>query len=32
MGATNLKVLVENLFIIEFEYEWDKPMVLEGRP
>lgn len=22
----------ENLFIIEFEYEWDKSRVFEGRP
>ncbi len=32
MGSVVFNVIGENLFIAEFEYEWDKPMVLEGRP
>jgi hypothetical protein len=31
-GSISFKVLGENLFIIEFEYVWDKTRVLEGRP
>ena len=26
------KVLGDNIFLMEFEYEWDKSKVLEGRP
>jgi hypothetical protein len=32
MGFLIFKVLGENTFLIEFEYEWDKLRVLEGRP
>jgi hypothetical protein len=31
-GSLSFKVLGENLFLIEFEYSWDKSRVLEGRP
>ncbi len=31
-GNISFKSLGENLFIVEFETEWDKDMVLEGRP
>lgn len=31
MGTSNFRVFGENLFVIEFEYEWDKAQVLEGR-
>lgn len=32
MGTISFKVLGENLFLVEFEYVWDKTCVLEGRP
>jgi hypothetical protein len=31
-GRVTFKVLGENLFLLEFEKEWDKSRVLEGRP
>jgi hypothetical protein len=31
-GNLSFKVLGDNVFILEFEYEWDKARVLEGRP
>jgi hypothetical protein len=31
-GHLSFKVLGENLFLLEFENEWDKSRVLEGRP
>jgi hypothetical protein len=31
-GLVAFKVLGENLFLLEFEYEWDKNRVMEGRP
>jgi hypothetical protein len=31
-GTVSFKVLGENLFLVEFEDEWDKIRVLEGRP
>ncbi|XP_059436900.1 uncharacterized protein LOC132169985 [Corylus avellana] len=31
-GSLSFKVLGENVFILEFENEWDKARVLEGRP
>lgn len=31
-GTTSFRVLGENLFLVEFEDEWDKARVLEGRP
>lgn len=31
-GRLSFKVLGENLFLMEFENEWDKSRVLEGRP
>jgi hypothetical protein len=31
-GSTSFKVIGENLFLIDFEYSWDKSRVLEGRP
>jgi hypothetical protein len=31
-GHLSFKVLGENLFLLEFENEWDKSEVLEGRP
>ena len=31
-GTFFLKVLGDNLFLIEFEYDWEKGRVLEGRP
>jgi hypothetical protein len=31
-GHLSFKVLGENLFLLEFEHEWDKTKVLEGRP
>jgi hypothetical protein len=32
MGISNFRVMGENLFVIEFEYEWDKARLMEGRP
>lgn len=32
MGTSNFRVLWEKLFVIEFEYEWDKARLMEGRP
>jgi hypothetical protein len=31
-GHLSFKVLGEHLFLLEFEHEWDKTRVLEGRP
>lgn len=31
-GTSVFKVLGDNLFLVEFEYAWDKSRVLEGRP
>lgn len=30
MGSVSFRALGENLFLIEFEHEWDKSRVLEG--
>lgn len=32
LGTSTLKVIGENLFIIEFVHSWDKAKVLVGRP
>lgn len=32
LGFISFNVLGDNLFLIEFEHEWDKSRVLEGRP
>jgi hypothetical protein len=32
MGSVVFNVIGENLFIAEFEYEWDKTRIMEGRP
>lgn len=32
MGTISFTVLGDNLFLVEFEYPWDKSRVLEGRP
>lgn len=32
MGTSNFRVFGEKYIYIEFEYEWDKAQVLEGRP
>jgi hypothetical protein len=32
LGSVSFKVLGENLFLIEFEQEWEKLHVMEGRP
>ena len=32
LGSFSLKVLRENMFLIDFEHSWEKSMVLEGRP
>ena len=32
LGSFSLKVLGENMFLIDFEHSWDKSRVLEGRP
>jgi hypothetical protein len=31
-GAVTFKVIGENMFIAEFELEWDKMRIMEGRP
>ena len=31
-GSLSFKVLGDTVFIVEFEHEWDKSRVLEGRP
>lgn len=31
-GSLSFKILGDNLFLLEFENEWDKFRVLEGRP
>jgi hypothetical protein len=31
-GGLSFKVIGENLFIAEFKHEWDKSIILEGRP
>jgi hypothetical protein len=31
-GTTSFKILGDNLFLVEFQYSWDKIRVLEGRP
>lgn len=31
-GRLSFKVLGENVFLMEFENEWDKTRVMEGRP
>lgn len=31
-GSTSFTMLGDNLFLVEFEYDWDKVRVLEGRP
>jgi hypothetical protein len=31
-GRVTFKNLGENLFLIEFQYEWDKDRIMEGRP
>lgn len=31
-GSLSFKVLGDNLFLLDFEHEWDKLRVLEGRP
>jgi hypothetical protein len=31
-GSLSLKVLGENMFLIDFKHFWDKSRVLEGRP
>jgi hypothetical protein len=32
MGTVSFQVLGGNLFIAEFEYEWNKARIMEGRP
>jgi hypothetical protein len=32
LGSVSFKVLGENLFLIDFEQEWEKLHVMEGRP
>jgi hypothetical protein len=31
-GSTSFKILGKNLFLVDFEYSWDKSRVLEGCP
>jgi len=31
-GSASFKVIGENMFIVEFENEWDKSRIMEGRP
>lgn len=31
-GLFSFKVLGENLFLVEFEYSWDKDRLIEGKP
>ena len=31
-GSMAFKVFGENLFLLEFEHEWDKSRIMEGRP
>jgi hypothetical protein len=32
MGAVPFHMVGENMFVVEFEYEWDKSRIMEGRP
>jgi hypothetical protein len=31
-GEITFSVIGENMFIVEFEYEWDKSRIMKGRP